>query len=697
MARKSTIRLLLVNDSENASEQLVSLFRNAGRVARATRIDSSESLFQALNSSDSKAAQWDLLIANDKHPELSPEACLEQRKTCQSSIPVIVLREAAGDAATLFAAGASDVIDPKDELRLCHAAFREIKYYQQQLQLASVKQELTAAEQRCEQLLNDSSEAIAYVADGMLINANQHFAAAFGYQEVDDLDCLPIIDMIDDSDQEKFKALLKAQVNSETDTHFSFTGRQEDGSSFNSQLSLSNALYDSEPCLQITLGQTNSQSSLLATDAANSASEGFISQSQFLQELDSQIKQSISSSTDSSVLFISIDQYSKLRQQLGLANSRAIALDIAELIQQQTEQKFGITHYCDDSFTLLLTDTKQAEALEIAENICRAVERQILDCEGQSIQCTLSIGLFNLDGQIDSAQHIIDGIFRSTEELREEAANNGIGNGIKIYTPEKIRKSLGDVQDDADLDQLLAEAIEDERFKLQFQPIVSLRGSSGDHYEVSLFIYNEAEQWVSANEFIKQLNFSEVNTRLDRWILLEATKLLSVQRDKGQDIRLIINISVQTFKDDSLLPWLSVALKAGGIPPEAIILQFSERSIADNLSPAIKFIKNVNDSGYPVSILDFGDSDSPTKQLSNISPKFLRLHQRYSEALTKGDSTEIKELLASIEGKNLKTIAPEIKNASALALLWQVGVDFIQGDYLASPGDEMNHEFTDIA
>ena len=70
MARKNTIRLLLINASDNDSELMVSLFRSAGRVARAQRVDSADELKEALQLS------WDLLIADDNHPELKVEACL---------------------------------------------------------------------------------------------------------------------------------------------------------------------------------------------------------------------------------------------------------------------------------------------------------------------------------------------------------------------------------------------------------------------------------------------------------------------------------------------------------------------------------------------------------------------------------------------------------------------------------------------
>ncbi len=54
---KKTIRLLILEDSQNEAERLVSLFRNAGHATRVHRLTSSDDLAEALQQS------WDLLIA----------------------------------------------------------------------------------------------------------------------------------------------------------------------------------------------------------------------------------------------------------------------------------------------------------------------------------------------------------------------------------------------------------------------------------------------------------------------------------------------------------------------------------------------------------------------------------------------------------------------------------------------------------
>src|SRR5690606_19852049 len=158
MARKNTIRLLLTNGSDNDTELRVSLFRSAGRVARAQRIGSADELAKALGQ------PWDLLIADDNHPELKVEDCLEQLRRVDSEPPVLVLRDG-GDIAPLFSAGASDVIAPADTERLLGAAMRELGNLEQRRSATKLRKQLQEAQQRNALLLGETDQALAYVAD----------------------------------------------------------------------------------------------------------------------------------------------------------------------------------------------------------------------------------------------------------------------------------------------------------------------------------------------------------------------------------------------------------------------------------------------------------------------------------------------------------------------------------------------------
>ena len=64
--QKKTIRLLILEDSQNEAERLVSLFRNAGHATRVHRLTSSEDLAETLQHT------WDLLICAPSSEYLEP-------------------------------------------------------------------------------------------------------------------------------------------------------------------------------------------------------------------------------------------------------------------------------------------------------------------------------------------------------------------------------------------------------------------------------------------------------------------------------------------------------------------------------------------------------------------------------------------------------------------------------------------------
>ncbi len=694
MTRKTTIKLLLINESENAGEHIISLFRNAGRVARGHRANSAEDLHTMLEQDT-----WDLLIANDKHPEIPVEQCLEQLNKLDVKIPSIVVRN--DDVAAAFEAGARDVVGIDDDQRLIFASLRELGDLEQRRKLNILEEKLLEAEQRCEQLLSQSQDAIAYVTDGMIINSNQLFSTRFGFDSPDELDCLPIIDLINENDQEKFKALLKThQSNDEENTHFTFSGQKHDGESFTAAMQLCDAVYDDEQCIQVSVrDQINDENSRTNTIQDIDPTTGLYSLSHFMDKLDLSNKEAAAATSISSTLYIGIDKYSNIKSRLGPTRLANVMLDIAAFIQEQSAEDNCLSHCCDDGFIMLMPESGAEKAKKFAQSLCEQFENHIIEVEDQSLQCTLSIGLVVLDNQQQiPTDNIMDCVFSACEQVRELADNEGIGNGVSIYVPVREKKSFADSRGDDEIDSFLEEALEDNRFTLAFQPIVSLRGTIGDHYEVQARITDDNDQDVSASQFLSTINFSKTNTRLDRWIILEATKLLAGKLENDPDTRLFINLTSQALQDTTLITWLGVALKAGGIPPDAIIFQFDEANIVDYLKPAIIFAETIKSMGCKLSIASFGKSDDPLKTLKNVKADFAKLDGALTKELENDTATQtLKSMVSDILAQNSQAIISDVENAAALAMLWQIGVDYIQGSYLAPPAKDMQYEFTDIA
>lgn len=683
MARKNTIRLLLINASDNESERLISLFRSAGRVARAHRLSDAIDLEKQLLDTGNPLDQWDLLIADDHHGALKVEDCLAFLQRKHLPMPMLVVR-ADADLPALLTAGAHDVVEPGNDQRLMFSALRALESSNLRRKLMQMNTQLREAEQRNNLLLGDAAEAIAYVADGMIIAANDLFAQRFGFADGGEMDCLPVIDLIADEDQDKFKTGLKAGDG----TEFTCLGVTSNGDQITVQLSLSTAAVDGEACLQITLQQPAAPG-VSEVNSDSDAESGLYSLTYLRRQ-----------SGTASLVFIAIDHYEELRTQHGFCASRQLAAELGHYLgthhpfaPQTLSARVG-----ESCFALLLPDVRAEKVLEVAQTFALKLAKQSFACADAQVHVTVSIGITHTEAEpIDAA---LDRGWRAVEMLREKSTKPGIGNNAHILLPERAR----DVT--ASQDEVLQDALDANQFLLLFQPVISLRGATGEHYEVLLRMrgethgssHDEKENIALPDNFIDSLGHNAANAKLDRWILLEATKKLAENRARGNDTRLLINLSSNALLDPTLPPWLGVAIKAAGLPADSLILQMRESDASNDPKAAKNFIDAIRQLGCKVSFSNFGRALDPLKTLSSLGADLVQLDGSFTRELqTGGGMQALRDVVSRVSATDVRVVIPFVENASVLASLWQAGADFIQGHYLQPPGREMNYEFADIA
>ena len=203
MSKSETTRLLIINDNASEVERLLSMLRNSGHAMRSQHVPSIEGLEKLLGDQ-----AWDLLLAVDAAKSCNPKDALRAIKKLDKDIPAIFLTETDPDEMAMalidgLKAGARDVVILDDDQHLLMVMARELGNLQERRERRTADRKLLASEKRCQQLLDSSRDAIAYVEDGMFLYANQSFAERFGYQETDDIISIPVIDIIATAERSK--------------------------------------------------------------------------------------------------------------------------------------------------------------------------------------------------------------------------------------------------------------------------------------------------------------------------------------------------------------------------------------------------------------------------------------------------------------------------------------------------------------
>ena len=80
-----------------------------------------------------------------------------------------------------------------------------------------------------------------------------------------------------------------------------------------------------------------------------------------------------------------------------------------------------------------------------------------------------------------------------------------------LFEPEAAEKNSKQ-----DITQAIQQALDADKFKLLFQPIISLRGSAEEYYEVYLRMITQEGSEVSPNQFLDIAEEIKANTKIDR-------------------------------------------------------------------------------------------------------------------------------------------------------------------------------------
>lgn len=695
MTSIGTIRLLILNDSRAEAERLISMLHNAGRPSRAQHVDSEEALVKLL-----QEQTWDLLIGSDASTHPTPQIAIKHIRRLSKDVPVILLHEE--DEEEPFAVvegmkmGAVDVVNLDDDQHLLLVIQRETaNHYERQTKRAADRR-FREAERRSQQLLDSSRDAIAYVQDGLYLYANESFVELFGYENRDDIECMPIMDMVAEAEQNKLKNFLKEFTLKGEDSgasQLAFLGVMQDGKTAAINLEVAHVTYDDEPCIQFLVRASRAENSanneVLEAQLKQIKSQdlvtGLYNRQHMLQLLESTIDH-IEGQQSLSLLYIELDAFAeRVPTAFGVAGSDLVLGDVASLLREKINTTDILSRFGDSCFTLLIPNIKADAAVNRAQQLCKTVESHIIDVDGKTLQLTCSIGISIINETSTKTGDVIEQARLAMEKIRTDK-----GNGAFLFEPEVPTTTTPH-----DLVSEIQYALDNDKFRLLFQPIISLRGSEEEYYEVYLRMVNAQDEDISPDNFLESANKINASIKIDRWVILESIKMLSQHRSKGNKTKLIVNLGRQSLCDETLLPWLAVAFKAASLTPDAITFQADEVDVTNHLNAAKVFAEGLQKLKTHFSITNFGCSLTPFNTLKHVAATIIKIDGSFTTDIQHKNesSAALIHLIEQLHTEHKITIVPFVENASVLSTLWQAGAHYIQGHYLQEPGKSLNYDF----
>lgn len=689
---RETLHLLLLTRSENEAENVISLIRNSGNATRAHFVESIEDFTQQL-----QEKTWDLLIAYPEVGEIQSASLFKQIQRLNKDLPVILINDNVNAELMeqSIRQGACTIV-PKDETDLLLLVIqRELNHLRVRRELRTMDIRFRDTEKRCQHLLESSRDAIAYIHDGMHVFANQAYLDLFGYKNTDDLAGMPIMDMIDGSAQQEFKRVLRdLQKNVNGSLSLKSKGVNGEGKSFDMALSFSPATYSDEECTQVSINLDNDNSELQKKIKAFSSKDlltGLYNKPFFNSKLDEATTLAVRQGTNGCVFYINIDNFSGFISEFGIGNADTILSAVANKIKSLTTDKDVLARIGEDVFCLLRLGVDDEQALALAETIRNEIEHLLIEVDNRTATLTVSIGVALLTETSSRSEDILQNAYKAS--VTAQGDKDRKGNQVHLFVPDND----SDAPETNRVDNDLLSAIKNNQLHLLFQPLLNIKDDNTEHYEVYLRLQTPGGEMLSGGALFNSQTISDdIKRKVDRWVIIQSTKILSAHLAKGHNTRIFINLSAASLTDEKLPSWLGVAISASGLPKGSVILQFHEDDAVRTLKQTQDLTQALQEKGIPCAMSRFGCALHPMQNLQRLAVSYVKVDGSFTQELNNEAAfKQLQEMLEQLHEEEKITIVPLVENASSMASLWQTGVHFLQGFGVQAPQEAMSFSFGD--
>jgi EAL domain-containing protein (putative c-di-GMP-specific phosphodiesterase class I) len=158
-----------------------------------------------------------------------------------------------------------------------------------------------------------------------------------------------------------------------------------------------------------------------------------------------------------------------------------------------------------------------------------------------------------------------------------------------------------------------------------------------------------------------------------------------------------IKLSALSLNDPEFVIWLERSLAASGVNPRQLVFEFVETDVSMALRSAGIMFEQLHRLGCATALEHFGATLNALQLLDHVPVDYIKLDAAFVHDLVRNPANRdsVRDILQRASRSGVMVIAGFVEDAASLAMLWQCGVHFIQGNFLQEPEAVLDYDFSD--
>ena len=383
------------------------------------------------------------------------------------------------------------------------------------------------------------------------------------------------------------------------------------------------------------------------------------------------------------IAYADVDRLHVINENHGMHIGDAVIVRIAETIRMQLPPDVFAARISGDRFALFFPNEGLDAARTFLGSLCDSISDLTFDHEGTSISVSASFGV----AAVQSTKFPLSHALAHAEAACKAAKDRGRGR-VELY--QDADRSIVRRYEDVAIIGDLREAIVNDRFRMDAQPIVEMAHAGGARrFELLLRMIDASGEVVTPDKFLTAAERYQLATDIDRWVVQYALEILSSAAPKlaSIDAHFAINISGQSLGDEQFPSYLEQKLREYELPAGLLSFEITETAAVANIVRAETLIRRLQDLGHAIALDDFGRGLSSLTYLKALPVSHLKIDGGLVRDLP-GNSRSRAAVTAIVQlsqAMKLETTAECVESESILAAVGQLGVTYGQGFAIGRP------------
>ena len=417
----------------------------------------------------------------------------------------------------------------------------------------------------------------------------------------------------------------------------------------------------------------------LSYQASHDALTGLINRREFDTRLQRAVLSARAQASAHALLYVDLDQFKVVNDTCGHQAGDRLLRDVTGLLQTRVRAADTLARLGGDEFGMLLENCTLDQATRIAESVRQSLHDYRFVWGTSTLSVGASVGVVEIKSDTENVASVM-----SAADIACYAAKEGGRNRIHVYEAGGVSNRHREMHWVA----RVTRAAEENRLELFFQPIVAIGSQAAPSFhELTVRLRGDDGELVPPSEFIPAAERYNVMSVIDRWVVRQAVELLRERQRRGVPLpTLAVNLSGTSLNEQAFLDFTLQHVADARIAA-ALCFEITETAAVTNLTDAIHFMRALQARGCRFALDDFGSGISSFLYLKTLPVDFLKIDGQFIRQIAEDpvDRSMVEAICKVGKALGIATVAEFVETAAVLAELERLGVDFVQGYYLARP------------